>query len=150
MFNEFFRPLGISKQMAVALPSDSVGIPVLALARSKFDYTTEAKSVLRALIPKIRGQIAAEQTWGHYDLLIKQLIGVELPRRAHHISRVCGPFSSPDLRSSRSIFSRQRPKSQSIAAGAFAAATFSVGHVLFSVHVQLAGRLAVFPDHHGL
>ena len=77
MFNEFFRPLGISKQMAVALPSDSVGIPVLALARSSVDYTLEEKTLLRELIPKIRSQIAAEQTWGHYDLLIKQLIGAE-------------------------------------------------------------------------
>lgn len=79
MFNEFFRPLRISKQVAVALPSDSVGIPVLALARSRPDYTDEEKSVLRELIPNIRRQIAAEQTWGHYDLLITQLMGVELP-----------------------------------------------------------------------
>jgi DNA-binding CsgD family transcriptional regulator len=72
MFNEFFRPLGISRQMAVALPSDSIGIPVLALARSRFDYTFEEKRVMRELIPKIRRQIAAEETWGRYDLLIKQ------------------------------------------------------------------------------
>jgi DNA-binding CsgD family transcriptional regulator len=77
MFNEFFRPLGISKQMAVALPSDSIGTPVLALARSRFDYTPKERSVLRELIPKIRRQIAAEQTWGHYDLLITQLMGAE-------------------------------------------------------------------------
>jgi len=79
MFNEFFRPLRIATQMAVALPSDSIGIPVLALARSRFDYTPEEKNVLRELIPKIRRQIAAEQTWGHYDLLIRQLIGAEAP-----------------------------------------------------------------------
>lgn len=77
MFNEFFRPLGISKQMAVALPSDSVGIPVLALARSRFDYTLKEKSVLSELIPRIRQQIAAEQTWGLYELLIEQLIGAD-------------------------------------------------------------------------
>jgi DNA-binding CsgD family transcriptional regulator len=77
MFNEFFRPLGISKQMAVALPSDSIGTPVLALARSTIDYTLEEKSVLRELLPKMRRQIAAEQTWGHYDLLIRRAMGAE-------------------------------------------------------------------------
>ena len=77
MFNEFFRPLGISRQMAVALPSDSIGIPVLALARSKGDYSSREKSALSELIPRIRRQIVAEQTWGHYDLLIQQLIGAE-------------------------------------------------------------------------
>lgn len=28
-------------------------------------------------MPKIRSQIAVEQTWGHYDLLIRQLLGAE-------------------------------------------------------------------------
>jgi DNA-binding CsgD family transcriptional regulator len=77
MFNEFFRPLGISTQMAVALPCDSIGIPVLTLARSRIDYSPEEKGVLRELIPKIRRQIAAEQTWGHYDLLIRRWTGAE-------------------------------------------------------------------------
>jgi DNA-binding CsgD family transcriptional regulator len=75
MFNEFFRPLGISTQMAVALPSDSIGIPVLTFARSRADYSHEEKRALAELIPKIRRQIASEQTWGHYDLLIRQLMG---------------------------------------------------------------------------
>ena len=75
MFNEFFRPLGISKQMAVALPSDSIGIPVIAIARSKSDYDHQEKDALRELIPLIRQQIIAERTWGHYELLMKQLIG---------------------------------------------------------------------------
>lgn len=77
MFNEFFKPLGISKQMAVALPSDSIGVPVLALARSTLDYTLEEREVLSELIPRIRRQIVAEQTWGRYDLLILQLMGSE-------------------------------------------------------------------------
>jgi len=75
MFNEFFRPLGISKQMAVALPSDSIGIPVLAIARSKSDYDRQEKDALRELIPLIRQQIIAERTCGHLELLMKQLIG---------------------------------------------------------------------------
>ena len=78
MFNEFFRPLGISKQMAVALPSDSIGVPVVALARSRVDYTLEEKGALRELMPKIRRQIAAEQTWSHYDLLLNQLLGADI------------------------------------------------------------------------
>ena len=77
MFNEFFRPLGISRQMAVALPADSIGNPVLAIARSRIDYTPAEKRALQLLIPKIRRLIAAEQTWGHYDLLISQLLGAE-------------------------------------------------------------------------
>jgi hypothetical protein len=77
MFNEFFRPLGMSAQMAVALPSDSIGVPTLAIARSKSDYTLEEKNVIQEVIPKIRRQIAAEQTWGRYELLIRQLIGSE-------------------------------------------------------------------------
>ncbi len=77
MFNEFFKPLGISTQMAVALPSDSMGTPVLALARSKRDFSLKEKSVLHELIPRIRRQIAAEQTWGHYELLMEGLIGAE-------------------------------------------------------------------------
>lgn len=77
IFNEFFRPLRISRQMAIALPSDSIGIPVLALARSRIDYTSAEVSAVRQLIPKIRRQIAAEQTAGHYDLLINQLLGAE-------------------------------------------------------------------------
>jgi DNA-binding CsgD family transcriptional regulator len=77
MFNEFFRPLGIKTQMAVALPSESIGVPVLTFARSSRDYSPEEKGVLRELIPKIRRLIAAEQTWGHYDLLIRQLSGAD-------------------------------------------------------------------------
>jgi DNA-binding CsgD family transcriptional regulator len=77
MFNEFFRPLRISTQMAVALPSDSVGVAVLALARSRVDYTLKEKSLLNELMPKIRSEIAAEQTLGHFDLLIRQLLGAE-------------------------------------------------------------------------
>lgn len=77
MFNEFFRIMGISRQMAVALPTDSIGTPVLALARPGADYTPEDKRVLRELIPRIRRQIAAEQTWGHYDLLMSRLLGSE-------------------------------------------------------------------------
>jgi DNA-binding CsgD family transcriptional regulator len=75
MFNEFFRPLGISKQMAVALPPDSIGIPVLAIARSKADYNCDERDALRDLIPHIRHQIITERTRGHYELLMKQLMG---------------------------------------------------------------------------
>jgi DNA-binding CsgD family transcriptional regulator len=74
MFNEFFKPLGISTQIAIALPSDSMGVPVLVLARSKHDFTLKEKNVMRELIPRIRRQIAVEQSWGHYELLMNQLL----------------------------------------------------------------------------
>jgi DNA-binding CsgD family transcriptional regulator len=75
MFNEFFRPMGMSTQMAVALPADSIGVPTLAIARSKSNYNREEKDVLRELIPQIRQKIIAERTSGHYELLMNQLIG---------------------------------------------------------------------------
>jgi DNA-binding CsgD family transcriptional regulator len=75
IFNEFFRPLGISTQMAVALPSDSIGIPTLAIARSKSNYSHEERDALSELVPQIRQQIIAERSTGHYELLMNQLIG---------------------------------------------------------------------------
>jgi|HubBroStandDraft_6_1064221.scaffolds.fasta_scaffold373438_1 hypothetical protein len=63
MFNEFFKPLGIAPQMAVALPSDSIGLPVLAMARSKRDYSDKERNIVSELMPRIRRQIAAEKTW---------------------------------------------------------------------------------------
>lgn len=77
MFNDFFKPLGISTQMAVALPSASMGVAVLVLGRAKRDFSPKEKDVVCALIPKIRRQIGAEQTWGHYELLMNQLMGAE-------------------------------------------------------------------------
>jgi DNA-binding CsgD family transcriptional regulator len=74
MFNEFFKPLGISTQMAVALPSDSIGLPVLAIARAKRDFSATERKLVCELMPRIRRQIAAERTWGHYDLLMNQLL----------------------------------------------------------------------------
>jgi DNA-binding CsgD family transcriptional regulator len=77
MFNEFFKPLGISTQMAVALPSDSIGLPVLAMARSKRDFNTKERNIVCELMPRIRRRIAAERTWGHYELLMNQLAVAE-------------------------------------------------------------------------
>jgi len=74
MFNEFFKPLGIATQMAVALPSDSIGLPVLAMARSKCDFSDKERNIVCELMPRIRRQIAAERTWGHYELLMNQLL----------------------------------------------------------------------------
>jgi DNA-binding CsgD family transcriptional regulator len=75
MFREFFKPLGISRQMALALPSGSIGLPVLNIARAGIDFTEQEKDILQQLIPVIRRQIAAESSWGNYDLLIHHLAG---------------------------------------------------------------------------
>jgi hypothetical protein len=51
-----------------------MGVPVLVLARSKRDFTIKEKNLMRELIPRIRRQIAVEQSWGHYELLMNQLL----------------------------------------------------------------------------
>ena len=77
IYNEFFRPLGIQRQMAVALPSDSLGIPVLALGRSGSDYTAQEQEALHELIPKCVDQIAIERALGDYDLLFQELLNAK-------------------------------------------------------------------------
>lgn len=74
IYNEFFRPLGIQRQMAVALPSDSIGLPVLVLGRSGADYTSQEQQALRCLLPICAEQIVLEQAQADYDLLFKQLL----------------------------------------------------------------------------